>query len=120
MHKTYLGAALLWTVGIAVSCLVKMSTFENKVISLEHKDKFIHCTFYFGFTVLWYLALVKTDKQKMRLKVFIAAVLYGITIELCQGLFTADRSADVTDALANTIGSAIAITVIWLISKIKK
>jgi VanZ family protein len=48
------------------------------------------------------------------------AVAFGVLMELCQGWFTKDRSADVHDAIANSVGSAIAITAIWLFEKIKK
>ena len=48
------------------------------------------------------------------------AVVYGVIIEICQGLFTADRSADIMDALANTAGSALAVLVLWFLKKKKQ
>jgi len=98
-----------------------MNNFRNDSIDLEHKDKFIHATFYFGFTTLWYLSLKKGgNNAKTRLGVFAFAVGFGIVIELFQQFFTADRSADVQDAVANTVGSAIAILVLWLFEKFNK
>jgi len=98
-----------------------MKNFRNDTIDLEHKDKFIHATFYFGFTLLWYLSLKKgVSRAKTRLGVFMFAVGFGILIELFQQFFTSDRSADVQDAIANTCGSAIAILVIWLFEKFNK
>ncbi len=121
MRNKYFWAALCWTAGIAVSCLISMKNFQDENLDLEHKDKFIHGSFYFGFTVLWYLSARAKNISgfKARALVFTAAVTYGILIEVCQELFTKDRSADVQDAIANSTGSAFAILVIWLFEKIR-
>lgn len=122
MRNKYFWAAVFWTAGIAVSCLISMKNFENKGLDLEHKDKVIHGTFYFVFTVLWYLTVKNCNTlnaKKSRLVVFISAVIFGVLIEISQQLFTKDRSADVQDALANSTGSALAVLVLWFFSKIK-
>jgi VanZ family protein len=72
--------------------------------------------------VLWhqYFKLGNPQKNRSyRLRVFLMAVLFGIFMELCQQFFTTDRSADVSDALANTTGSAIAILLLWLLERRK-
>jgi VanZ family protein len=72
--------------------------------------------------VLWhqYFKLGNPQKNRSyRLRVFLMAVLFGIFMELCQQFFTTDRSADVTDALANTTGSATAILLLWLVERIR-
>ena len=103
-------------------CLAKASDIpEASWLNIPHKDKIVHCAFYFVLTFLLY----KNYKIKMGvikkawLYAFLTAVSYGIIIEICQGVFTAERSADPMDALANTSGSALAIFMLWLRQKKK-
>lgn len=98
-----------------------------KAVSLEggSVDKYAHFTFYFIFTILWclYLKCKDADRkltQSKRILVFTIAVVLGILIEIGQGAFTDDRNADISDVIANTSGSAVAILVIWLLSKKKQ
>ncbi len=41
-----------------------------------------------------------------RLHVLLGVIVFGIAIEVAQGAFTASRSADVFDAIADAIGAA--------------
>lgn len=93
-----------------------------KRIKIPYKDKTVHFVFYFVFVVLWALSFSGqySDKRKLRLSVFLAAVLYGILIEVCQEMFTKNRSADIADVLANTTGAATAVLILWLINRNKK
>ena len=123
MHKLYFGAAALWTVFVAVCCLISMHNFDSVPVHDGYTDKYVHCIFYFVFTVLWYQFFKlgnPGNNKKQRLLVFLFAVVFGIIIEVCQQFFTKDRSADITDVAANTTGSALAILVLWLLSKRKK
>jgi VanZ family protein len=122
VRKLFLGAALLWTCFITVCCLVSIRNFESVPVQEVNIDKYVHAAFYFIFTVLWHQFFKLGNPQKnrsYRLRVFLMAVLFGIFMELCQQFFTTDRSADVSDALANTTGSAIAILLLWLLERIK-
>ena len=127
MHKViYLLVALFWTGFIAYTCLIpstKLPTFEFPFI-----DKIVHFTFHFGFTMVWFLYFEKqfesSNYYKSLLISFVFSVLFGIIIELSQGLFTATRAQDVTDILANTVGGTVAIVVVifyktYLSKKIK-
>jgi len=93
-----------------------------KRFNIPYKDKTVHFFFYFVFVVLWVLSFSRqySDKRKLRLSVLLAAVFYGILIEICQGLFTKNRSADILDVLANSAGAATAVLVLWLINRNKK
>lgn len=66
--------------------------------SSGHTDKIIHLS---GYAVLtfWWAQLITQKRWKLAL----AVVLFGIVIELLQGL-TPDRQPDVLDALANGCG----------------
>lgn len=123
MRNIYLVAATLWTAFIAVCCLVNMNKFDSVPVKSPNADKYVHATFYFVFTFLWF-GFLKHDRllslKKQLLSIFSAAVLYGVLMEICQSLFTTDRSADIEDALANTTGSAIAVLIFWFINKNKQ
>jgi VanZ family protein len=92
-------------------------------LHIPHKDKIAHFIFYFVFTVLWHLYMGSRDTVSFRKTIllpFFAAVTYGGFIEICQGLLTTNRSADIMDALTNTAGSAIAVLTLWLKQKDKQ
>lgn len=118
MRNKYFWVAIFWTLLITIACLISADNFDelNK-IEMPAKDKFLHATFYFVFTVLWYLGFSRSKRigsRKSRLLSFAFAVGYGIVLEICQGLFTKERTPDVIDALANTAGSTIAVFGLWL------
>lgn len=122
MRKLYFTAAALWTTAITVACLVSMKNFEG-IEAEEGTDKYVHSFFYLVLTSLWMLYGLKAfsvSRFKTRLYVFIATVGFGVLIEICQGLFTADRSTDYQDVIANSSGSLLAVLVFWLSDKIKK
>ncbi|WP_116789590.1 VanZ family protein [Flavobacterium psychrotrophum] len=123
MRKLYFWAAISLTVFITVACLVSMRNFDDLEV-VEDTDKYVHLAFYFVFTFTWYQYLVRkfldTPKFKIRLYTFLWAFLYGVFIEICQGAFTKDRSADFNDIIANSSGALLATVVLWLLSKLKK
>jgi len=73
-----------------------------------HADKLVHLA---GYTVLmfWWAQLV----TRRRWKLAVAVALFGLAIELLQGL-TPDRQPDALDALANTSGVLIG----WLAARL--
>ncbi|KAB1156206.1 VanZ family protein [Flavobacterium luteum] len=115
----YLWLAEFWTVLIAFLCLTSFKKLPS--IGVKSADKYVHFTFYFVFTILWFLyfnnkKLNSNDSSKALVtKVFFVAVLYGIGIEIAQSLFTTTRKGDVLDVIANTSGGLIAVflVVVW-------
>ncbi|WP_294818436.1 VanZ family protein [uncultured Flavobacterium sp.] len=123
MRNKYFWAAISWTAVITVACLVSAENFESlEKVDMPAKDKLLHAFFYFVFTVLWSYGL-KTLKvssaASRRGLAFAIAVGYGILMELFQWGITNNRSADVLDAVANTVGSALAVIVLWQYQKRK-
>lgn len=123
MRNIFLLAAVAWTLFITYACLTAAANVPKVAwLNIQHKDKIVHFTFYLVFTLLWVLDLIKAKRfspKKARIVVFIIAVLFGIIIEICQGLFTKERSPDALDVLANTSGSAAAILLLWIFDKKK-
>ena len=95
---------------------------EAAWLDIPNKDKYVHFIFYFVFTLLLYKDYkVKWGVLKKSFAfAFITAVSYGVLIEICQGLFTSGRNADIFDVVANTSGSAFAIFILWLRQRLKK
>ena len=123
MRNKFLLATIVWVIFITYACLAQAADIPKASwLNIEHKDKIVHFTFYFVLTFLLYkdFKLKTGSVNKAWLYAFLTAVIYGVVIEICQGLFTAGRSADVMDALANASGSAFAILVLWLRQKQKK
>ena len=116
-HKHfYLWLAEFWTLLIAVLCLENSKKLPS--IGIKSADKYVHFTFYFVFTILWFLYLIKKNNyikntvSRVLIKVFLAAFLYGVLIEIAQTVFTVSRKGDVLDVLANTTGSVFAVILI--------
>lgn len=103
----YLLLAIFWTVIIVCLSLINMNTVQAQVWSIPNEDKIVHFLFYFFFVWFWYKANTKTSL----LKIVISAIVFGIIIEVFQGLFTANRQADLLDVLANTCGAVTAMLI---------
>lgn len=114
----YLWLAELWTLFIAFLCLESSKNLPS--IGIKAADKYVHFTFHFVFVVLWSLYFIikqpenRNTIHKTVLRVFIASVLYGILIEIAQGLFTKTRGADIFDVFANSTGSVFGAFAILL------
>ncbi len=96
---------------IGYFCLTESSNLP--AVNVPNIDKIVHFCFHFGFTISWILFFKKELKgaevAKAYLVSFVFSVLFGITIELMQGVYTTTRACDVTDILANTLGALFAI-----------
>ena len=111
--------AILWTVMITVLSLISLGNIGSS-IKIPNKDKYVHFTFYFVFVVLWFLVAKGIHvSKKTNLIVVLAAIGYGIFMEICQG-FTKTRSPEVMDAAANSIGAIIGLFFITSIYKYNK
>ena len=123
MRNKFLPVTVIWVMFVTYACLTAPANIPKASwINVPYADKIVHFIFYFVLTLL----LSKTYRlkvatmQKAWLYAFATAVVYGILIEICQGLFTKSRSGDAIDALANTSGSAFAIFTLWFLWKRKK
>jgi VanZ family protein len=120
-QKTYFLLALLWTCLVTILSLITISSEVGSTIKIEYKDKYVHFAFYFVFVVLWYqYANDKLTKRRTQLIVLFSAIGYGVLMEICQGLFTTTRAADILDVLANSVGAFIGIIVVSILYKNKK
>lgn len=104
--KLLLLLALLFTISITVGSLISTSSIPKFKVAVS--DKLIHSVSYFILMVLWF-AFVISKYKKVNYKVLLMitaslAFVYGIIIEVLQGVFTSSRTADIFDILANGMG----------------
>ena len=89
---------------------------------IAHFDKFVHAVLFGGLVILFGIPILKSQipsRQKVNyaIRVCIAAVVWGITIEFLQKFFVPSRDFDLLDWAADTIGAIIAL---WIITRILK
>jgi len=92
-------------------------SFEDSDLSnfnIPYGDKVVHFIFYFVAAVLGSLFFIETKEKKSiyikYLKILaLSLILFGIIIEVIQGTMTVNRSGDVFDALANSLGVILGI-----------
>ena len=114
--KGYFYLAALWTLFIAYLCLTDFDKLPT--IKIGGLDKSVHFILHFFFTLLWYLYVKTTFKTKWNIAfVVLLDVAYGSLIEVGQTIFTITRKGDALDILANSVGTAAAVTVIYLITR---
>ncbi|MDL5513882.1 VanZ family protein [Arenibacter sp. M-2] len=99
-----------WVVFITSLSLFSFEDDSLPSINIPHLDKLVHFSFYFVFTVLGCLSFREIDRKntppkKVILKIIFYAVVYGIIIEMLQGVATVDREPDLLDVLANSLGA---------------
>lgn len=112
-HKTYFVIAILWTCFVTTLSLMTISSENGKSIVFDFNDKYVHFAFYLVFVIVWFWSLIKTKFAKNAKNIaLISAILYGIIMEICQGVFTTTRTPDVHDVVANTLGALTGITII--------
>ena len=120
LKKTTFSLAVVWTVLIAVLCLIKFGSLPS--LSVSGADKYVHITFHFGFVLLWGFYFWQKQNEILISKIIrlvIISIFYGILIEFLQETCTTTRHADLFDVLANLTGATIALLVFVFIKKSK-
>ncbi|GET46180.1 hypothetical protein CAPN001_21000 [Capnocytophaga stomatis] len=89
---------------------------------IPYIDKIAHFTFYFVFTVLFFLTLKYECKCVKKLTyIYIISALFafllGICIELLQKTITTTRSGEIYDVFFNSFGTIVALLFVTIINK---
>lgn len=110
----YRAAALLWTIGIVVACLIPASTLSS-VQPTVGLDKLVHVVLFAGFGGLWMRALCppevaaeRTVLWRWTVGVFVIGVGVAVGTEVLQQVAPIRRMGDPYDVLANLLGLSLA------------
>jgi len=107
-----------WMVFVTFSSLYSFEGSGLSKLNIPYGDKVVHFIFYFVAAVLGALFFVETKEEKSTLIKYLkilalSLIFFGIVIEVIQEVMTVNRSGDVFDALANSIGVILGIIAIF-------
>jgi VanZ family protein len=110
---------IFYSLALACVCLIPLKKLPDLGVSFA--DKIYHASTYFILAFLWYNTLVlhfNTSKTKAIIYTSLISIIFGIIIEVLQGVFTTTRHADIFDVLANSLGVLFAVSVLILKNRI--
>lgn len=102
--KTYFFAFICWMVFISILSLASFEDVDTPTIDLPQFDKVVHFFFYFIAAVLGLLSFKILRKGKQVSVILGLLVLYGILIEVLQYKYIPERSGEIWDIFANSLG----------------
>jgi VanZ family protein len=105
-YSIRVGIAILYLIIISVIFFLPGSAFpQESWFDKVYLDKWIHVGIFFTLAFIWLWAL----RYQAPNKILIFLILYGLSVEVIQGLFISNRSFDLFDLLSDTIGSVAGI-----------
>ena len=108
--------AISITIFIAILSLIK--TDNIPLGSFSNSDKVYHAIAYFFLMLSWLYTFHKKEAFNKNVKyVILACFIYGIIIEVLQGITTTYRTASYLDMLANGSGVVLAVLAFHLFEK---
>ena len=108
--------AVFITISILFGSLVKSEFIVVESISVS--DKTYHLIAYFLLMLSWLYAFLKKEKFQEHVKyIILGCFVFGIIIEILQGIITSYRTASFLDILANTIGVLLAVVIFHVFEK---
>ena len=108
--------AVFITISILFGSLVKPEFIVLESISVS--DKTNHLIAYFLLMLSWLYAFFKKEKFQEYVKyIILGCFIFGIIIEILQGIITSYRTASYLDILANTIGVLLAVVIFHVFEK---
>lgn len=116
------GIAWFFIVGVLTLMPASDVPTVNWMANIPNFDKLVHAGLFGGLTILFALPLLKSgfsEKQKINysIKISLAAVVWGITIEFLQKFYVPSRDFDLLDWAADCVGVIIAF---WITIRILK
>ena len=113
-ERNFLFLAIAWTIFIIVASLVSFNSVPK--VKVVGSDKVVHFLFYLVFVIFWSLAKKQSYfKINYSLLIVIIAIVFGIIIEILQGVLTKTRQADFYDVVANSLGAIVGCVVLFCV-----
>jgi len=116
------GIAWFFIVGILTLMPASDVPTVSWMDNIPNFDKLVHAGLFGGLSFLFALPLLKSgfsEKQKVNysIRISLATIVWGITIEFLQKFFVPSRDFDLLDWAADSVGVIIAF---WIIIRILK
>ncbi|REL24695.1 hypothetical protein DYD21_17730 [Rhodohalobacter sp. SW132] len=112
-HK-YIVYALFTIITIFTLYLTLIPLRSVPGISLFEYNKLGHFLMFFGWTfMLGFSFIIRNNKLAPLFRIFLAGMVFGISIEFAQELLPYGRTASVWDAAADVAGSFVAVLLLW-------
>lgn len=111
IQTLFKGSLLLLAVAITLFIgYLSLKRIDYVPIRLSHLDKIYHVVAYFLLASAWLLCFSKTTQNpKTTYFIALACIIYGMVIEVLQGILTTYRTASVLDVFANMAGVIAAL-----------
>ncbi len=114
--------AFLWLILILVLCTLPGKDIpHNGWMDRIHMDKLVHFGLFGGIVFFLALGYYRQKKHISPLTLFVfvlSAAMYGLAIEFIQKYFAIDRSFDMNDVAADTLGAIAGVWVFRLVRRL--
>lgn len=117
LRRYALFLVVFYIVAITILSLINIDRLPK--IGSGHDDKLYHAAAYFVFAILTFNYLKKIEVKNAVLVAMVFSVFYGIIIEVLQHALNTNRTFDVLDIAANTIGVILGYFIIQYLNKLK-
>ncbi len=116
------GIAWFFIVGILTLMPAKDVPEVGWMDNIPNFDKFVHAVLFGGLVFLFSLPFIKSHlskKQKVNflIRISLAAVIWGITIEFLQKFYVPSRDFDLLDWAADSVGVILSFSFVIIILK---
>jgi len=114
---TIFSATVFYTIVVTVLSLVNLG---NKLPKLNSgfDDKIAHFLLYAIFCLMWFFTFKSLDLKRSLFIALCLSILFGMAIELIQGLDFIGRTSDAYDFMANVMGAMSMATLIYTKNKV--
>ena len=114
---TIFSATVFYTIAVTVLSLVNLG---NKLPKLNSgfDDKIAHFLLYAIFCLMWFFTFKSLDLKRSLFIALCLSILFGMAIELIQGLDFIGRTSDAYDFMANVMGAMSMATFIYTKNKV--
>ncbi len=108
--------AIFITVSIAIGSLVKPESILIKSIPVSDKIQHLTAYFFLMLSLLYAFCKKPTFHKNVKYLIF-GCLIFGIIIEVLQGVITSYRAASYLDIIANSIGVLLALVTFHFFEK---
>jgi VanZ family protein len=114
---TIFSATVFYTIAVTVLSLVNLG---NKLPKLNSgfDDKIAHFLLYAIFCLMWFFTFKSLDLKRSLFIALCLSILFGMAIELIQGLNFIGRTSDAYDFMANVMGAMSMAALIYTKNKV--